>query len=550
MQRKTLAVVILLLGLGVGVLAHVLFYDNVIGFSFPIFITAAIIVVLAASRLPQIGLSLRNLWPLIPAVFFAGMVAVRGDVTISMLNFTGTLMLCALALHYLPLRRSLDQASLGEQVFAVFMSSVNPLFMPFGELIDSWVWLREGRFKGGAFVPVIRGVFIALPILVVFALLLGSADPVFGSYFDNLWELFSFRGIDELIARLMFIAVFAWLAVGVISYGIGRRWAESEPAPKPAAKLARPAENEELPVIDVDDDEIDKPNPPKRKGQIIQLGMIETGIIMGSVTAMFAVFVLIQFAYFFGGEQAINSQGYTYAEYARRGFFELVAVSVLTLGLVLFMDNSTVRHGKQQVNIFRVLSVVIVALTGVMLFSASQRMLLYETAYGFTHLRVYTHVAMLWIGVLLVTAVLSVFRVKVNIFALGTLLTCIGYLGMLNAINVDYYIAERNIERYYNGDALDLGFLGQLSVDAAPVIIKFYQNEPEGSEGRTWAGQWLANVLSEQDLRLQNYDGSIFSAHLAKDNAWREINTLRAELPEYDPYFFYSGSSYDIYSRF
>jgi hypothetical protein len=116
------------------------------------------------------------------------------------------------------------------------------------------------------------------------------------------------------------------------------------------------------------------------------------------------------------------------------------------------------------------LSVVMIALALVILVAASQRMSLYEEAYGYTHLRVYTHVFMRWLGVLLGVALLSVFRLRKNIFSLGVLVVLIGYLGSINLLNVDYYIAEQNINRYHNGYELDAYYLYTLSQADSPLV--------------------------------------------------------------------------------
>jgi len=550
MERRTLAVWILSIGLAIGAFGTLVFYQKAIGLSFPLFIGVSILVVLAASAPAGVKLRLRNLWPLLPAMFFAVMVAVRADPSISFLNVCATLALCGLALHYLPLRRRLDEASLFEQGVAVFLASLNSLFMPIAEFFDSWAWLRQRRLQGGPAVAVVRGLLIAAPILLVFAFLLGTADVVFAKYLDQVWQVFSLNNVDTLVAQGMFTFGLGWLAVGALAYGIGRRWSEAEIEPV-AQTPASGQPSDAFPIID-DDDDAAEPHPPKRKGQFITLGMIESGIILGGVAAMFAAFVLIQLAYFFGGQEMITSQGYTYSDYARRGFFELVAVSVLTLGLVLTMDSITLRQGGGQTNLFRGLSVVIIALTCVMLASAWQRMSLYEEAYGFTHLRVYTKVSMVWLGILFGAVVLSLFRLRRNVFALGALVTSIGYLGTLNLMNVDYYIAERNIHRYYDGQALDLWFLGSLSTDAVPAIMPLFQTE---NPGQTWAGNWLVNEFYALGRLRAAEGGTIFSANSSRDSAYQMLDALRDQLPELDITAsypdhnsrFYSSGRYEIY---
>ena len=120
------------------------------------------------------------------------------------------------------------------------------------------------------------------------------------------------------------------------------------------------------------------------------------------VDLLFLVFVGIQFAYLFGGQANITLEGYTYAEYTRRGFFELLTVSVLTLGLILTLHWLVRSETGRQKVIFKGLSSLMIALVLVILASAFQRLLLYEIAYGYTQLRLYSHIFMVWLALLFV----------------------------------------------------------------------------------------------------------------------------------------------------
>ncbi len=131
------------------------------------------------------------------------------------------------------------------------------------------------------------------------------------------------------------------------------------------------------------------------------LGFTEAAVVLGAVVLLFAIFVVIQFRYFFGGQTNIGVQGYTFSEYARRGFGELVAVAFFSLLLFLGLSAIVRRQSQIQRRAFSGLGIGMVALVGVMLVSAFQRLLLYEAAYGFSRLRMYTHIFMIWLGVLL-----------------------------------------------------------------------------------------------------------------------------------------------------
>lgn len=528
MDRKAFAVYTLLIGAGMGLLANLMFFGKLVGLSYPLFIGISAIVVLASSHLTGQTIQIRNLWLLLPMMFFAIMVAVRTDELITALNVTASLCLGALALYYLPLKRHADRESLLDHGVGVLETAASALFSPFRELVDSFAWLRERRSGGSgspaSLVAVGRGMLIAAPVLLVFAALLASADTVFAGYLDQVWRIFELNTPRDLVAQMFFVGAFGWVACGALAYGVGRRG---------------------LPAVDSSDEESSVES--KRKARPITLGFIEASIVLGSVDVLFALFVVVQFAYFFGGQANVNVNALTYAEYARRGFFELVAVSILTLGLVLWLDWVAVRHAASQVRVFRALAVVLVALTGVMLVSASQRMALYESAYGFTHLRVYTHVFMFWLGALFVVFLLALFRLRERVFSLGVLLVVIGYLVTLNLINVEGYIADHNIERFENGKSLDVAYLYTFSADAAPALLRLHDSARKDETVHQAAGQWLANTLNALDALRAN--GTIFSAHLARSSAWALLDARRGDLPEANPYYHPSGSSLEGYFR-
>lgn len=516
MERKAFAVYTLVTGGLVGVLAEVLFYGKLIGVSFPLFIGIVMIVVLTSQGIMRQPLRLRNLWVLIPALFFATMVAVRDDVGMTYLNVAAALGLGALALHYLPLSRKLDLDTLQAHLFGILDAGFGVVFAPLYEFWDAVSWLLDRASGNWRVVASIgRGLLIAAPVLLVFALLLASADAVFAGYVNQMMRFFTFPNLNAQFFQVAFIAAFAWLSCGTIAYGVARR------------KPLQPADEEEK---------------PKRKR--FNLGLVEATITLGSVDLLFGFFVIIQFTYFFGGYKMIDVGRLTYAEYARRGFFELVAVSVMTLGLVLALDNATVRRAARHTALFRALAVILVGLTGVLLVSAAQRMLLYEAAYGFTPLRVYTHVSMLWLGVLFGFFLLALFRVRLRIFSLGVLVVMIGYVGTLNLMNVEAYIAERNIARAAEGFEVDFRYLRTLSADATPALLALYQTT-DSQEMRRMAGQWLTAQLVRLDRARANDGATIFSAHLSRGAAWAALDAARETLPEYVPYYLFQSVLYE-----
>lgn len=360
---------------------------------------------------------------------------------------------------------------------------------------------RSGARRGGSQVwAVVRGVLIALPILAVFTSLLASADLVFSQRLDDFLQLFDLEKLPEYIFRLAYILIGAYLLAGVFLHAAARSQDE---------KLV----GEDKPAL-----------PPF-------LGFTEAVIVLGSVALLFAAFVAVQFQYFFGGQANIHLEGYTYSEYARRGFGELVTVAFFSLLLILGASGVTRREGETQRRIFSGLGVGIVALVLVMLVSAFQRLVLYETAYGFSRLRTYTHVFMVWLGLLLVVTVALEIARRERAFALAAVLASLGFAASLGAMNVDGFIVRQNVNRSLAGEAFDADYLMNLSDDAVPALAAAYRTQPLPASVKEGIGAALTCYAANR--RPEEPPASWRSFHLARWNADRILTGLRAELQVY-----------------
>jgi hypothetical protein len=348
--------------------------------------------------------------------------------------------------------------------------------------------------------PVVRGILLALPIVVIFATLLSSADVVFGQRLDQFIELFNLENLPEYLFRLVYILVFAYAIAGVYLHAATQSKDE---------KLV----GEEKSVIPA------------------FLGFTESAIVLGSVAALFAVFVFIQFQYFFGGQSNIQIDGYTYSEYARRGFGELVTVAFFSLLLILSASGVTRRETEMQRRVFSGLGIGIVALVLVMLVSAFQRLLLYETAYGFSRLRTYTHVFMFWLALLLVAVVaLEILRHE-RAFALAALVAGFGFVLSLGIMNVDAFIVRQNVDRAVQGEEFDASYLAGLSTDAVPALATAYQTQSLPASVKEGIGAALTCYATNQ---LQNRDSVPWqSFHLSRAYAARNLKSLESDLEKY-----------------
>ena len=328
---------------------------------------------------------------------------------------------------------------------------------------------------------VLVGLLLALPILAILGSLLSSADPIFGENLKAFLDLFKLEKLPEYLFRGFYILLFAYLIAGLLAHAV---WPHKEAA---------------------------RPDPEKAPFKGF-LGPIETGVILGAVDLMFALFVAVQFRYFFAGQANITASGYTYSEYAVRGFNELVTVAVLSLllyqGLVLIRRNQT---NNQQIS-FRVLSVLLLGLVLVMLVSSWLRLGLYENAYGFTRLRTYTHLFIPWLGgLLLLTAVLELLNRRGR-FALALWLVSIGFGLTLMLVNVDGFIVRQNTARAAAGEEFDFDYLSQLSHDGVPAMLDGYsQAKGPGLVRETLGAQLACRAVLLKNAEILPWKGFNFS---------------------------------------
>lgn len=311
-----------------------------------------------------------------------------------------------------------------------------------------------------------RGILLALPLLLVFGGLLSSADPVFAHYLAALfqWDL------TALWVRCAWVVVAACLAGGCLRVLL-----------TPAAPRQTPEET--LPRF--------------------AIGRIETAIVLGALDALFFLFVLVQFRYFFGGrETVLATVGMTYAAYARHGFFELVTVAGLTLPLLLTLHawqdwqglDSPGQHAAPE-RLFRALAALLLALLFVIMASALARMNLYRSEYGLTELRVYTTAFMGWLAVVFAWFGATVLRGQRQRFALGAFVSALAALALLFLWNPDAAIVRANAALSRAGHRFDGSYALSLSADAVPELVAALPSLPPANRQAVAAGllrRWAA----------------------------------------------------------
>ncbi len=470
---------LLALAIGLGVATDILFRGNAPGVNVPLDVA----LLLAAGALAAGPSRIRRVDPLdawlAPAALaFALFVALRADPALVVVDVLGAGILGGAALAALGgralMRADAGQvvAAAGEMVFAALVGAI-----PLAGALRPRRGARTGRSAPPWAGPVVRGTLVAVPLLVVFAALFAAADAVFAAAAGRVLELPFDLPLADLVERGAGMAIVAWVAAGVLVVAAGR-WAHivplSMPRPFelwPGAGVARVGDGSP-----VDGGPASSATDPggERPGRL-RIGNLEALVVLVLVDALFAVFVALQVAYLFGGLDILDAAGLTYAEYARRGFFELLAAAALAAAVVATLDTRVRRRSRG----FVAAALGLLGLTGVTLVSSFLRLRLYQDAYGWTELRFWVLLSIGWLAAALLALGLLVVLGRSG--RLVQVLGALGVAGMLvaNLVGPQGFVAARNLERAINpalvppgGRAgLDEAYLATLGDDAVPVMV-------------------------------------------------------------------------------
>ncbi len=508
LSARTLGLIAIILG----VLFEILFDGHPTGISFPIWTTACALALIGTSRLERVTPAKPEYLLSVPIVVLSIFTCFRLEPMTGILSVFLTLLIFGVWIFAFRIGRVLEFRWV-DFIVATIRTPLESLFgwgPVAGEAVRQTIGARAMKTK---LVAILRGLLLALPVFFIFLGLLVSADLVFADYVREAFQWLDVERLMQILRRL-FVVLFA------TAFSLG------------AIVMALREREENI-------------SGHKQESATTFLGIIEATVILVLIDLLFGAFVVIQFAYLFGGEANITAAGYNYSEYARRGFFELTVLAVLSLGFIIGLDRWTKRENASSKRWYNALSTCLVALMGVILASALKRLLLYEDAYGFTRLRTYTHVAIGWMGVMFVVFLILLYRERLRRFAPVAALGVLGFTLTLNVLNVDAFIVRQNVKRYVaSGDIdivqetkwndsgtvnLDLHYLFALSSDAIPSLVDFV-DEAQG-EIRTELVSQLACEREKLDTQMQNLHWP--SLHFSRLRAQRTLAEIANLLDEY-----------------
>ena len=476
-----------------GLIGQLLFFDVGLGINLPIAIGLLLVGGwLVRRRTPS--LANPDAWLAPGALLFAAFAALRADPTIVALDLLTSLALAGGALAAFGGLRVVARpfwglVALGFGALGWASAGAGPALAQARESLPSTGSLRP---RAGRTLPVLRGMVIAVPIVLIFVALFSAADAVFAQVIENVFDVDVDFG--DLPGRLLVAAALAWIAAGCMALAAAEHRSGDLQHADPARGL--------------------------------RVGTTEAVTVLAAVAVVFLLFVALQGAYLFGGLDTLEATGMTYAEYARRGFFELVAVAFLAGGLVIGIE----RLVRDRTRLVVGMAAALVVLTGVVIVSSALRLRLYQEAYGWTELRFYVlaTIVLLAFGAIALLTALAADRVRWIGHALIGGALVIGLV--LNFIGPVRFISEQNVARVLDpslvpaggSSGLDELYAISLADDALPALARALAALDDGE------ATYLAGALGWRLVELRDDDGRTHGRHGMPD---ARLRATRSRLP-------------------
>jgi hypothetical protein len=327
---------------------------------------------------------------------------------------------------------------------------------------------------------VLIGLILSIPVLAIVLTLLMSADSKFKQLVEGFPDWFHVISA-ETIFRIMIILIIAIVFFGILQV----------------------LHFKQIKIIE----DVAKKVPIQIDGIIVLTFLIVMNLV-------YLLFTFVQFKYFFGG----TLQGdFTYAEYARKGFFELLFVSVINLSVL----TAVLTFVKQNTDILKrltqIMLTILVFASAVILCSAFIRLGMYEDAYGFTFTRILAHLFMIFLAIIFAYTFMQIWinRLSLSHFML---ITALVYYAILNTIDLNQIVVSKNIDRFEESGKIDIQYMNSLSYTGISGLISLYEKDPNIPN--------LKTTLKQRQEQFKYDSGSWKSFNLKKQQVKRELFKL------------------------
>ena len=239
------------------------------------------------------------------------------------------------------------------------------------------------------------------------------------------------------------------------------------------------------------------------KLRVIPAVTVYTALIILNI--FYVVFFITQAPYYVAAFRGVIPEGWeSYAEFARRGFFELVAISVLNSIFVAFSHLFITGTGKNAGH-FKFLIIILSLCSVFLTVTAAARLILYVDRFGLTIMRVLPSVFMVFLTIVFIGVMVKQFK-RISVMRLaaftGALLICLLFI-----VNIEGIVPEYNADRYLEGtlEEFDTSVLWDAGVAGIPAAIRVFKE----SDDPLLRSEIRYNHLKWTDIALRETDGTI-----------------------------------------
>lgn len=471
-----------------GVCFVIAFYRNFIGITYPLITAATLIVCGLFLKKTKIPWKKSNWWYAGGSILLGISTVLTTNGFVIFFNTAGIILLITVFM----LRQVYDDRewNLGQyfcNILFLYLSMIPEAASPFLHLGNHLKKYKKEEKKHKNAKYILIGILMGLPMLLVLIELLSSADQIFstfvGTVFQNLWDQIIFSPNVFLVLLLLILGFFGiYCFLSALTLNNMPEW--------------RQRTNKKNPVTAI--------------------------TFLSMITVVYLIFCGIQMIFLFTGGKLLP-EGYTYAEYAHQGFFQLLFVCIFNLVLVVSCI------AVFQINKFlRALLLVFSGCTYVMIASSAYRMLLYIHTYHLSFLRVLVLWFLAMLVFLMAGVMINIVKEKFELFRYCMTVVTVCYL-IFSFGRPDYLIASYNVAQMKDSISYeDITYLTSLSMDAAPVLSRYameHENCKKGDVGRsvnddTSADESYTENIYDTEYGYGEYYGDFYNEETAEQNVY------------------------------
>lgn len=256
------------------------------------------------------------------------------------------------------------------------------------------------------------------------------------------------------------------------------------------------------------------------------------------IVFLYVVFFISQWKYFISGFTGILPEGFSYAEYARQGFFELCSVSVINLVCIIAIGVFIGRGKKNKAAVLKLLTTVFCLCTLILISTAVAKLVMYIDYYGLTEKRIYAMWLMAVIAVVFLVIALGQFISKVRIVAVSCTVVIAMFIP-LALCNINAITAQYNTERYLAGtiEEIDTEHMAELGDSAIPSLVKLATTiDPEKEPDLKHR---IDTILFDKKVEIRDENFALFAFSVPSSLAKAAVQDYQPVIPVAGTYRLY-----------